>query len=835
MSDGPDPMSVRSRVAAALRRAAGVLGRRKVGLALAAGGLLAVVPPVLFAVWTWRAAAGVDLGRVQDATVLYSAPRALTPGASIEAADLLGSLRRLGYREVSAAPRSPGQFRRAEDSWDLFLRPREDPGATRPALKVRLALDGPRIAGVTTPEAGAGAAGGPGAAASGETLPEVELEPEPLAGLGDTAGQLRLPARLDDLPADLVNAVLAIEDQRFLEHPGVDVRGVLRAVWVNLRRGRVREGGSTITQQLVKNLVLTPRRTLTRKLQEAAIALWLERRYSKREILEAYLNGIYLGQHGSFAVHGVGAAARSYLGKDVERLTLGEAALLAGLIRAPNTYSPLHHPERARERRDVVLRRLRDLGKIDEARYRVAARETLRIPRGPAPRVLGPNFLDLVRVEVERLDDDAGGGPAGALRVYTTLDPALQRAAEAALARGLDRLEGQYRHLRRKEPAERLQGALLVLDVQTGEIRAMVGGRDYALSQFNRTTQARRQPGSAFKPFVYLAALGFGARGEPPHFTPASLVEDRPLTVGTGRNAWTPRNYEGRYEGTVTVRRALEQSLNAATVWVAEAVGYDAIIRTAREAGITSPLEPLPSLTLGSFELTPIELATAYAALANGGHRVTPASLRAVVDREGQAVDLSLPAPVRALRPDEAFLVTSLLMGVVDRGTGAAARALGLTGPAAGKTGTTNDGRDAWFVGFSPRIVALVWVGFDSRDSLRLSGGQAAVPIWADFMKTAGAIVPAGAFTPPPSVVFRNIDASNGKLAALGCPLVIREAFLSSTEPRETCPDHGAADALRGFFRRLLDPSAVPRPAMPGVSTGGGGPGRSEPATGSER
>jgi penicillin-binding protein 1B len=344
----------------------------------------------------------------------------------------------------------------------------------------------------------------------------------------------------------------------------------------------------------------------------------------------------------------------------------------------------------------------------------------------------------------------------------------------------------------------------VALDPRTGEIRAMVGGRDYGQSQFNRVARARRQPGSAFKPFVYLAALGQGPRGEPPHFTPTSLLEDRPLTIGTGRSAWSPRNYENRYEGTVTVRRALEQSLNAATVWMAEGVGYDAVVRAAREAGFTSPLEPVPALVLGSFEVTPLELASAYATLA-GRDRVRPTGLRAVVDREG-GVSERHAERAAGLQPDEAFLVTHLLKGVIDRGTGAGARSLGVEGSVAAKTGTTNEGRDAWFVGYTPRLVALVWVGFDQRDVLRLSGAQAALPIWADFMRTALGVVPATAFEPPLSVAFRDVDATNGKLATTWCPLVIREAFLASTEPRESCPDHGPAAAVRSFFRRLFEP-----------------------------
>ena len=776
-------MRVRDRLTAL----AGALWRRR--LLLAALGLAIVVgPPVVLGIWAARTVTGVDLSRLEDAALIYAAGQVLAPGVSVEAADLPGALRRLGYREIQSRLTAPGQFRRDGGTWEIHLHPRRDPRSTRPALLIRLAVDGSRIRQVST--------------GVGEPLEEIELEPETLTGLGGAANQLRHPVPLATVPQHLVQALLAAEDHRFFEHHGVDVRAVARAVWVNLRRGALAQGGSTLTQQLVKNLVLTPKRTWGRKMREAVLALALERRYSKEEILAAYLNGVYLGQHGGFSVYGVGAAARSFFGKDVERLTLGEAATLAAIIRAPNTYSPVQHPDRARERRNTLLRRMRELGMLDDARLAQATKERLVVQRGTAINALGPYFADWVWAQVEQIQpvDEAS---SGGLRIYTTLNPILQRAAEAALVRGLDRLEGQHRALRRSDPAARLQGAIVALDARTGEIRAMVGGRDYGQSQFNRVTQARRQPGSAFKPFVYLAALGQGPRGEPPNFTPASLLEDRPLTIGTGRTAWTPRNYENRYEGTVTVRRALEQSLNAATVWMADSIGYDAVVRSAREAGFTSPMEAVPALVLGSFEVTPIELASGYAALASGD-RTQPTGLRAVVDREGE---VSEPRVERApgVRPDEAFLVTHLLRGVMDRGTGAAARGLGVQGPVSGKTGTTNEGRDTWFVGYTSRLVALVWVGFDQRDVLRLSGAQAALPIWAEFMRTALDVVPAPAPEAPPSITFRDVDAANGKLATTWCPVVIREAFLASTEPRDDCVDHGPAAAVRSFFRRLFE------------------------------
>ncbi len=766
------------------------LRRRKGSIALALL-LLVTVPIGLFAAWSWHVVLRLDLERVHEASFIYAAGQPLSAGLSVEATDLVGSLRRLRYQEVTGQPRLAGQYRRADQGWEIFLNARDDPRAQRPALRVRLAVQDQRITAVTNP-------------VDGGSLDGIELEPEVLSGLSDVIGQLRRPVRLAAVPPHLIQAVLTAEDQRFYEHGGVDAKAVLRAVWVNLRRGEVSQGGSTLTQQLVKNLLLSPKRTWDRKLREAGLATMLEWRYGKQEILEAYLNAIYLGQVGNTGLYGVGAAARGYFGKEVERLTLAEAALIAGLIRAPNSYSPLQSPERATERRDLILARMRDHGIIDEPSRVKASQERVRVKPSSLPRLLGPYFLDSVRTQIEQPQTEDGLG-GGGLKIYTTLDPVLQRAAEAAIGRGLDRLEGRYKHLRRKENGQRLQAALIALDPATGEIRAMVGGRDYTQSQFNRVTHARRQPGSAFKPFVYLAGLRFGPSGEPPRLTPVSFVKDEPITLQVGKDTWAPRNYEDRFEGTVTVRRALEQSLNAATVRVASEVGLPQVIRTAREVGFTSPMQPVPALGLGSFEVTPLELATAYVTLANYGERRSPTTLRAVVDREG-VVEEPPRSRAMALRADEAFLLTHLLRGVVDRGTAVAARSLGIDGVVAGKTGTTNDGRDAWFVGYTPRLVALVWVGFDERDVLRLSGGQAALPIWADFMRTAMAVLPSGGFTVPATVSFRDVDPTNGKLANRFCPVVFREAFLPGTEPREVCTDHGGVgDFVDSLFRRFFD------------------------------
>jgi penicillin-binding protein 1B len=568
-----------------------------------------------------------------------------------------------------------------------------------------------------------------------------------------------------------------------------------------MRGGRVLQGGSTITQQLVKNRLLNPQRTYMRKLNEAWLSTVLEWRYPKPRILEAYLNEIYLGQRGALAVRGVGAASRSYFGKEPHQVTLAEAALLAGMTRAPNLYSPAANPVRARERRNVVLARMKDLGMINDADFAEAQAQPVSVRAAPAQ--FAGYFTDYLRREIEELgagdvSDTAGG------RVYSSLDVTLQRLAEAAVARGLDRLESRYPRLRRAN-GDRVQAVLITLDPRTGQVRALVGGRDYQTSQFNRAIFARRQPGSAFKPFVYLAALKPDrARG---FYTAASVVEDSPLIVQVGRDAWSPRNYEDSYEGQVTVRRALEKSLNSAAVRVAQGVGYPAVIEMARALGIASPLAPVPALALGAFEVTPLELARAYVAFANLGLRPRgPAALVAAYEGNGDALALELPEPDAVLSASEAYLMTSLLEGVVSSGTGAAARGLGVPGALAGKTGTTNDGRDAWFVGYAPSLLTLVWVGFDSNEPHGLSGADGALPIWSDFMKQALELYPTVAsFQVPQGISFAEIDPTNGRLANRYCPVIVRETFIAGTEP-QPCQEHGGfGDQVGDWWKRFRD------------------------------
>ena len=759
-------------------------------------GLTFVVVLVVFvlALVTYSA---VELARFERtearrATFIYAAGQPLVPGLNVRAVDLAGSLSRLKYTETRGMPTVPGQFRRAAGGWDLVLRG-GDSGGPRTPQRVHLELRGDRIARVLS---------------NGDDIGAAVLEPEVLTSAGDRPGEEYRPVRLAEAPLTLVNAIIAAEDHRFFEHGGLDARGLLRAAWANLRAGRVTQGGSTLTQQLVKNRLLTPKRTYLRKLDEAWLATLIEWRYPKEKILEAYLNEIYLGQRGSLAIRGVGAAARAYFRKEIHQLTLAEGALLAGLARAPNSYSPILHPQRARDRRDVVLRRMRELNRITEADYETARRQPLGVHSEVAPGQTAPYFGDYVREELEARFGDELLAAGGGARVYTTLDLPLQRFAEAAVVRGLDRLETKFPRLRRKQPTERLQAVLIALDPDTGQVRAMVGGRDYHVSQFNRAVLARRQPGSAFKPFVYLAALS--RRGGDPVLTAASFVDDAPLTLTVEGVPWSPRNYEDRYEGRVSIRRALEHSLNAATVRVAQTVGLPAVVETARMLGIQTELTPVPALALGASEVVPMELARAYLPFANGGRRPRSASaLRTVYDGDGSVLRLTGQETTQVITPAEAYLMTSLLEGVVNSGTGAGARAAGLTGAVAGKTGTTNDARDAWFVGYSPRLLALVWVGFDAAEAHGLSAAEAALPIWTDFMRQALEVYPTQAFTVADGITVANIDVTNGKLANRFCPAVDREIFLTGTEP-PTCDEHGGAtDQLReqitDWWKRFRD------------------------------
>ena len=567
--------------------------------------------------------------------------------------------------------------------------------------------------------------------------------------IGEFFVEKRLPITLAEIPPYLKQAVIAVEDQHFYRHAGIDWQGIMRAGAKDLMAGRIVEGGSTITQQLAKLFFLDSERTMRRKLKEALLALQIERRYRKDEILTLYLNQIYLGS----GTYGVEAAANLYFGKHVWELDLSECALIAGLSRAPSVYSPLINPDKALARRALVLKRLRETDAVTEDQYRLALEKPLRLapPAGSGASTL--YFADYLRPQLEEVLG-ANLLYRGGLTVQTTLRDSWQRIAEQALAKGLTALEQRHRSM--GEGDEKSQGSVIMLDVATGLIRAMVGGRDYASSQFNRAFQAERQPGSAFKPIIYAYALERG-------YSPSDRIYDGPVSYPQADGTrWEPRNYSGRFEGEMTLRHALEVSQNIIAIKLLERLGPNPVVEFAHKLGITSRLQPNLSLALGTSEVNLLELVSAYQVFAHGGIWVEPSGIADVLDANGRS--LWRPAPGSSLVCSEqtASMLTDMLTGVIQRGTGRAAGRL--PWPLAGKTGTTENFRDAWFVGYSPAVVTGVWVGYDDGRELgpRETGAQAALPIWIEVMEKVLPETPQGAFDKPASPSAGRIEPDKG-------------------------------------------------------------------------
>ncbi len=722
---------------------------------------------------------------------IYSDITVLEPGGPGSVSRLTAKLERLFYQEAPEGPLTPGHYRRVADAVEIHTRDFLYPGRRFPGLLARVDFAGETVQSVRDEH--------------GSAVPALVIEPERLGSVFGEEYEDRTLVRLDDVPRSLVDAILVTEDRDFYRHSGVSIKRTFGAIVATLRGGAV-QGGSTLTQQLVKNLYLTPERTVRRKATEAAMAILLDARYSKDEILEAYLNEIYLGQRGSIAIKGVGEASRFYFGKQVADLDLAESATIAGMIKAPNTYSPFRSPKRTLERRDLVLGLMREQRKIDAAAMDAAVASPL-VPRSRrVQKIIAPHFVDFVKAQ---LSEEYGGKMrTEGLQIYTTLDVDLQQAGQRAITEGLASLEKRYRRLAAAARQAPLQGALIQLEPQTGAVKALVGGRDYRLSQFNRVTQAHRQPGSLFKPFVMLAA--FARRDLVPALTPATMLNDSPITVEWGRHRaseqWTPRNYDGGYRGPMSARRAVELSINIPTVRAALAADLTTVLAASRAAGITSKMQPYPSVALGAFEISPMEIASAYAVLANGGVRIEPNAIVGVLTADGRILDRNETPLKQVLPADAVFLVDSILRGAVDRGTAGGARAGGLRGVLAGKTGTTNDGRDAWFVGFSPRFVATIWVGYDDNRGLNLSGSQAAVPIFADFSRSLPPQLFAEGFPVPSDIVTAEIDPDTGYLFTPGCPRHMTEVFISGTAPTEMCPVH------QGWYLGEPEPYPTPPP-----------------------
>ena len=605
----------------------------------------------------------------------------------------------------------------------------------------------------------------------------------------------RIFVPLAQIPPALRDAIIATEDRRFYSHWGVDPIGIARAVVQNYRRGRIVEGGSTITQQLAKVLFLTADKSLERKLKEAVLALELERRYSKDRILEMYLNQVYFG-HGAY---GVEAAARTYFGKSVSELTVREAALLAGLPRAPSSYSPFDHANAAKRRRELVLRRMVEYGALKEEEAKRIARTDLGLIAPERRRTTGQYFLDYVQ---QTLEAKYGADLVfkGGLNIYTTLSPSMQLAAEQAMRDGLKALEGRSTKAR---PGENPEGAIITIEPQTGYVKAMVGGYDFLRSEFNRAVQAKRQPGSAFKPFIYIAALEAG-------FTPATRIEDSPVTYPTGSNGqtWKPENYDRIFRGPTTLQQAIEESVNVVTVKLQERVGINRTVQVARRLGITSPLDINLSLALGTSDLSLLELTSAYGALANQGVWMPPVTVRYITYAQGKLLEEHVPEGREAVAPETAYVIAHMLRGVVERGTGQAAKVLGR--PIAAKTGTTNDYSNAWFIGFTPRLATGVWVGYDRPRSLGRdeTGSRVAVPIWVSYMGKILADSPKEDFPVPDRVATLLVDEDPSGECIRPVPM----AFIKGTEPQVACSGFGQR---RAETAPTPGPGSSPQPPTP--------------------
>ncbi len=693
----------------------------------------------------------------------------LYPGQRLDLGHFHEKLKRMGYREVSGRPARRGEIQIIPKGISIFLHDLETPWKKRSGFLVDIEFSHNAIVSMTR-------------RADGTVIPLMEIDPEEIMLFFGQERERRQLVSISQIPEHVIHAVLSAEDTRFFQHWGIDPRGILRALVTNLRHGRIRQGGSTITQQLAKNYFLTSDRSLKRKLQEVWLAVIMELKFSKEVILEIYLNEIYLGQKGSVSINGIGEAADFYFGKPVQDLSLSEAAVIAGLIKAPNTYSPYVNIEACQTRRNSVLASMLKNGWITDEAYQTAKEITVKPVGYTVYGNKAPYFIDYLTEQLKTLYRSEDLATLG-LSIYTTLDYQVQRAAEEALQHGLQRLENNKPALKRNSADKKLQGAVVVIQPKTGHILAMVGGRNYNESQFNRITQARRQAGSAFKPFVFVTALD--------SFTPITLLSNEPKVYQVDGQDWAPKNYEQNAQKQVTVRKALENSYNLATIDLAMKVGLDRIIGTATDFGFTTPFKPYPSLALGAFEVIPLELAQAYCIFAAGGISTFPLALRAVSDENNHLLEQRYLAIERKISPQKAFMINSLLRGVVENGTARSLRTNGIYWPVAAKTGTTNNNRDAWFIGYTPDILALVWVGFDNGDSIESPGSIASLPIWAELMRAVPQYISENEFRIPPGIIKRSIcvDADSPVISG-ACRNTYEEYFLEQNPPDiPTLPD----------------------------------------------
>ena len=768
-----------------------------------------------------------------NAAKIYARPKTISVGDKVNAAEVAAQLRHAGYSQAGNQGDSQiGHFQATSHSIQITPGP-ESFHASNSAL---ISFEDGKVTAISE---------------SGEQNPDsYELEPELVTALFE--GQDRSKREIiqfNDIPKVLVDAVLAIEDRRFFQHSGVNFYRLLEAAAVDVRAGRHGQGGSTITMQLSRGFFLSPEKTVKRKLVEMMIAFELEQKFSKQRIFEMYANQVYMGQRGSFTIAGFAEASHAYFNKDIKSLTLPEAALLAGMIQRPNYLSPYKNPKRALERRNLVLDSMVETGAIthDEAERAKATPLKLATPNVEASDA--PYFVDLVKDQLSNQYTEAELNDH-AFRIYTTLDPDLQRAAAEAVDEGMKLVDEQVTKRRthktkvgtgkdaktevKIDSGPMPQVALVALDPHTGEVLALVGGRNYGLSQLDHAI-ARRPTGSIFKPFVYAAAIntaltgqtmtpasedgssGAADSGNRGVFTPATLVDDSPVSIAYGDQVYEPRNYKQEYHGEVTARYALAMSLNNATVKVAQEAGFDKVAALAKAAGISS-VRATPAIALGAYDATPLEMSGAYTVFANSGTRLSPILVKSVRDSRGHALQDYHTDNKPVLDPRVAYVLTTMMEGVVNSGTGYTVRARGFQPPAAGKTGTSHD---AWFAGYTTNLLCIVWVGNDDYTDLKLSGSSTAAPIWAEFMKRAVQLPQYSDtknFSAPSGVVEVTLDKLTNRLATPTCPQDYTVAFIAGTEPTQTCEDAFADH--RGVFTKILGLGSPPVAPPPPTTNG---------------
>ena len=703
----------------------------------------------------------LQAGPFPDTSMIFATPRVVNVGDEISKDEIVRALRNAGYGEAKS--NRMGWYNLRADAIEIL--PGPDSYFDNEGGVIRF-VDG-KIESIISLR-------------DNTTRNAYSLEPELVTHLFDQKREKRRLLAFEDIPKPLVNAIVSVEDKRFFEHAGFDPLRIVKAVFINIKKGRKEEGASTLSMQLARNFWLNLDKNWKRKIEESLITVVLEQKLSKEKIFEYYANMVDLGRRGSFAIRGVGEASQAYFGKDVRSLTLPEAATLAGLIQRPSFTNPIRWPDRAKSRRNIVLQLMRDNGYITDKEYAEATAAPMTIVKGGGDTGDAPYFVDLVSdfLHESLADHDF---QSQAYRVYTTLDPELQQDAVEAVRAGMAEVDKLLEKRKKQNPGG-AQVSLIAMDPASGEIRALVGGRNYGLSQLNRAV-AKRQPGSSFKPFVYATALNSAIEGGSTVYTPMSTVVDEPTSFWFDGKPYEPNNHGDHYYGTVSLRTALAKSLNIPAVKIAEAVGYGEVVKLARSAGMNMQIRPTPALALGAYEVTPIEVAGGYTVFANKGLYSKPNWVRSVRDSAGAEIFSHKPVRRQVLDARIAYLITNMMEEVVSSGTGAGVRSRGFVYPAAGKTGTSHDG---WFAGYTSKLICVVWVGFDDNEELKLEGSQSALPIWTEFMKrahTRRSYRGAGPFPMPDGVVAVPVDPANGLLASAGATNAKNEVFVTGTQP----------------------------------------------------